>query len=233
MGAKEMYMEWQRRLQLISPDLLVDSKPTSDTAFSFLNAAQDRYLKIRHSAGDELTIGSKNFDQNQDSIKSLVVEKTLTLVELTPSGIFKFELPNDTIDEYFLYISSNSNVDAHMYENEASVLANELVDYKDLQKYITTAANAPIIRKPAVALVGDPYTKKEYLAVVVDRFTELNSISLTYYRKPLRFNTIAGTNVIDHCELPESVHSEIVDMAVEMFITEAKYRLATKESNNQ
>ena len=67
-----------------------------------------------------------------------------------------------------------------------------------------------------------------YLEVVVDSFTTLNSIILTYYRKPLRFNT---TNGASKCELPESVHSEIVDLAVNMFITEGKYRLQTKSSN--
>ena len=53
-------------------------------------------------------------------------------------------------------------------------------------------------------------------------------IILTYYRKPLRFNTTTGAS---KCELPESVHSEIVDLAVNMFITEGKYRLQTKPSN--
>ena len=44
---------------------------------------------------------------------------------------------------------------------------------------------------------------------------------------PKKFDVIGvdNINVLDHCELPENVHMEIVEGAVEMFITEAKYRL--------
>lgn len=43
------------------------------------------------------------------------------------------------------------------------------------------------------------------------------------------FNVIAdGTTVLTQCELPESVHSAIVDGAVEMFISENKFRLTQR-----
>ena len=64
----------------------------------------------------------------------------------------------------------------------------------------------------------------------VDAYTTLGNVTLTYYRKPLRFNTTDGAS---KCELPESIHSEIVDLAVNMFITEGKYRLQVKQPNNQ
>ena len=91
-----------------------------------------------------------------------------------------------------------------------------------------TAYNTPIVRQPAVALISDPTTKYMYMEVVVDAYTTLSGVILTYYRKPLRINTTTG---VSKCELPESVHSEIVDLAVNMFITEGKYRLQTKPSN--
>ena len=99
-----------------------------------------------------------------------------------------------------------------------------------LDKFIKTAYNTPIIRQPAVALVSDPTTKYNYIEVAVDAYTTLGNVTLTYYRKPLRFNT---TNGASKCELPESIHSEIVDLAVNMFITEGKYRLQVKQPNNQ
>ena len=37
-----MQMEFERRIQLISPDLIIDEKPNSDLIFSILNEAQDR-----------------------------------------------------------------------------------------------------------------------------------------------------------------------------------------------
>ena len=58
-------------------------------------------------------------------------------------------------------------------------------------KFIKTAYNTPIIRQPAVALVSDPTTKYNYIEVAVDAYTTLGNVTLTYYRKPLRFNTTA------------------------------------------
>ena len=105
-----------------------------------------------------------------------------------------------------------------------------MVKYRDLGKFIKTAYNTPIIRQPAVALISDPTTKYMYMEVATDEYTTLGNVILTYYRKPLRFNT---TNGASKCELPESVHSEIVDLAVNMFITEGRYRLQVKPSNNE
>ena len=69
------------------------------------------------------------------------------------------------------------------------------------------------------------------LNVIYDKFTELDRIDLIYYRIPKEFNVlnVDNENVLDHCELPESMHEAIVDGAVEMFITEAKYRLNIKQ----
>jgi len=49
---------------------------------------------------------------------------------------------------------------------------------------------------------------------------------------PKEFNVlnVDNVNVLDRCELPESMHIEIVEGAVEMFVTEAKYRLNLKQN---
>ena len=68
--------------------------------------------------------------------------------------------------------------------------------------------------------------------IIHDENTVVKKLDLVYYRKPKRFDVIGvnGTTVLDHCELPENVHMEIVEGAVEMFITEAKYRLNMKQN---
>ena len=76
-----------------------------------------------------------------------------------------------------------------------------------------------------------------YINVIHDVYTTIKKLDLVYYRKPKRFDVIDvdGTTILNACELPENVHREIVELAVEMFITEAKYRLNMKQpaSNNQ
>ena len=47
-------MEFERRIQLISPDLIVDEKPNSDLIFSILNEAQDRYVMMNYVGDDQM-----------------------------------------------------------------------------------------------------------------------------------------------------------------------------------
>ena len=229
MDSKQMQMEMERRIQLISPDLVIENKPSSDLLFSILNEAQDRYVMINYVGDDQLEIETNAQTKNTDSLKSLLVEKELTTYDTTPNFIRRFKLPTNENEQYFLYVHSVSKVTGtyKQLDNEVTV-DNQLVKYRDLPKFMTTAYNTPIVRNPAVALTSDINSKAMYMAVATDKYTDLNSVVLTYYRKPLRFGVTYG---IDQCELPESVHSEIVDLAVNMFITEGKYRLQTKQPN--
>lgn len=226
-----MQIEFERRIQLIDPNLTINEKPNSDLIFSILNEAQDRYVMMNYVGDDQMIAETNTHTKNTDSIKSLLVEKELTSVGSTVNGFIRYRLPNSTSDEYFLYVHSFSKVKGTYKQHTNYVkVDNQLVKYRDLGKFIKTAYNTPIIRQPAVALVSDPTTKYMYLEVAVDAYTTLGNVVLTYYRKPLRFNTTDGAS---KCELPESIHSEIVDLAVNMFISEGKYRLQTKPNNNQ
>lgn len=231
MDSKNMQIEFERRVQLIDPQLIINEKPNSDLIFSILNEAQDRYVMMNYVGDDQLEVETNSQTKNTDSIKSLLVEKELTPSSTTINGFTRYRLPYSSTDEYFLYVHSFSKVKGtyKQYKDYIKV-DNQLVKYRDLGKFIKTAYNTPIIRQPAVALISDPTTKYMYMEVATDAYTTLGNVILTYYRKPLRFNTTTGAN---KCELPESVHSEIVDLAVNMFITEGRYRLQIKPSNNE
>lgn len=231
MDSRTMQIEFERRIQLIDPQLIINEKPNSDLIFSILNEAQDRYVMMNYVGDDQLEVETNSQTKNTDSIKSLLVEKELTPSSVTINGFTRYRLPYSSTDEYFLYVHSFSKVKGtyKQYKDYVKV-DNQLVKYRDLGKFIKTAYNTPIIRQPAVALISDPTTKYMYMEVATDEYTTLGNVTLTYYRKPLRFNT---TNGASKCELPESVHSEIVDLAVNMFITEGRYRLQVKPSNNE
>lgn len=226
-----MQIEFERRIQLIDPQLIINEKPNSDLIFSILNEAQDRYVMMNYVGDDQLEVETNSQTKNTDSIKSLLVEKELTPSSVTINGFTRYRLPYSSTDEYFLYVHSFSKVKGtyKQYKDYVKV-DNQLVKYRDLGKFIKTAYNTPIIRQPAVALISDPTTKYMYMEVATDEYTTLGNVTLTYYRKPLRFNTTDGAS---KCELPESIHSEIVDLAVNMFITEGRYRLQVKPSNNE
>lgn len=221
-------MEFERRLQLISPDLAIDNKPNSDLIFSILNEAQDRFVIQNYIGDDQTELETNTFNRNIDAIKTLFVQKQLLSSGTTTLGFPRFRLPNNTNDEYFLYSNSYSHVTGtYKQHKDERVIANKLVKYRDLQNYVTTAFNTPIIRQPAAALMSDATTKYQYLVVATDKYTTLNNVVLDYYRRPLRFDYDGK------CELPEPNHSEIVDIAVNMFIQEYKYRLQVKPQSEQ
>lgn len=226
-----MQMEMERRIQLISPDLIIDNKPNSDLIFSILNQAQDRYVIMNYIGDDQLMSETNVQSKNTDAIKSLLIEKELISSGATVNGFQRYRLPYGSNDEYFLYVHSVSRVKGTYKQfKDYTIVDNQLIKYRDLPKFMKTAYNSPIVRQPAVALVSDSATKYMYMEVATDKYTTIGNVILTYYRKPLRFNTTGGAT---RCELPESVHSEIVDLAVDMFITEGKYRLQAKQPNRE
>lgn len=228
-----MQKAFETRVSLIDPTLLIKEKLTSDTIFQFLNAYTKRYVKQIYLQGDQVGNGTRAQKKSIDSLKSLITRQVLTgKTDANNSDNYtvSFVLP----DDYFLYIRSNSLVTStyrqqNMRETEA--IPNEIIDVEDASKIITTPYNHVILRNPQVIMHSDD--DNVCLNVIHDMFTTIQGIDLVYYRAPKEFNVINVDNkmILDHCELPDSMHIEIVEGAVEMFITEAKYRLNMKQEN--
>lgn len=245
-----MQMEFERRITLMNPDFEIKEKLTSDTIFSFLNAYTERFIRNNYLQEDAVADNTRAQKKNQDSLKGLIVRTVLTekLADEnnTDKSSTKFQLP----DDYFLYIRSNSYITScykgsvqdisHEGEETADYLyitPNKTISEDDVEKVISTYYNKAILRNPYIVLnagQADDNTEKVYINVIHDTYTTVSKIDVVYYRKPKRFDVIGvdGVNVLDHCELPENVHMEIVEGAVEMFITEAKYRLNMRQPDN-
>lgn len=226
-----MQEEFERRIQTTDPQLKINEKPNSDLIFSYLNEAQLRYVMQNYVGDDQMEIETNTQTRNTDSIKSLLVEATLSTTGTTVNGLYRYRLPYTTTTEYFLYVHSVSKVKGTYKQYTSYVkVDNQLVKYRDMGKFLTTAYNTPIIRQPAVALVSDPSTRYHYLEVAVDTYTTLGDIIVTYYRKPREFGVTSG---LTQCELPESVHSEIVDLAVNMFLNEGRFRVSSNKQSQE
>jgi hypothetical protein len=255
--AKEFQVEFERRITLMNPDFELKEKLTSDTIFSFLNAYTERFVRDNYLREDQVADGTRSQKKNQDALKGLIVRTTLQPTTSyktgsTTTGTFsdtdcsstKFTLPSD----YFLYIRSNSKL-SKTYKGTVdtkdgahlAITSNKTIREDDVQHVLSTFDNKAILRNPYVVLnsgQNDDTSENVYLNVIHDTYTEIAAVDLVYYRKPKKFNVIGvdNTEVLDHCELPENVHMEIVEGAVEMFIVENRYRLSgnsNKNSNNQ
>ena len=272
MTAREMQMEFERRITLMNPDFELKEKLTSDTIFSFLNAYTERFVRNNYLQEDSVADGSRAQKKNADALKGLVV-RGLYKVDVAESSntdrtTAQIELPKD----YFLYIRSNSLLSKNYKLSKSIewvtektkedgtsqtiedisklvVAPNRLIREDDVEKIISSYYNKAIILTPYIVMnseLTNLYGKDEqgkpttnitgckttvYANIIYDDYTKVEKVDLVYYRKPKKFDVIGvdNVNVLDHCELPENVHMEIVEGAVEMFITEAKYRLSTKQ----
>lgn len=245
MNSRAMQIEFERRITLMNPNFELTEKLTSDTIFSFLNAYTERYVRLNYLQEDAVQDGTRAQKKNADALKGLIT-RGLYAVEAkdennTDKTSDRVSLPSD----YFLYIRSNSLISKNykieeeiQNEQDYVVTSNKTIREDDVEKVISTYYNKAIVLNPYVVLNAGNNAdeeKKLYLNVIHDEYTTIKKVDLVYYRKPKKFDVIGvdGVNVLDHCELPENVHMEIVEGAVEMFITEAKYRLNMKPEDNK
>lgn len=241
MSAREMQVEFERRITLMNPDFELKEKLTSDTIFSFLNAYTERYVRINYLQEDQVLDGTRAQKKNADALKGLIVRG---LYEVDAKDDKNTDKVSDRVrlpEDYFLYIRSNSMISKNYKieteitkENEYVITPNKTIREDDVEKIISTYYNKAIMLNPYVVLNAgnNADTQKNiYINIIHDEYTVIKKLDLVYYRKPKKFDVIGvdGVNVLNKCELPDNVHMEIVEGAVEMFITEARYRLNMKQ----
>lgn len=225
----------------MNPDFELKEKLTSDTIFSFLNAYTERYVRINYLQEDQVLDGTRAQKKNADALKGLIVRG---LYEVNAKDTKNTDKVSDRVklpEDYFLYIRSNSTISKNYKieteitnENEYVITPNKTIREDDVEKIISTYYNKAIMLNPYVVLNAgnNADTQKNiYINIIHDEYTIIKKLDLVYYRKPKKFDVIGvdGVNVLNKCELPDNVHMEIVEGAVEMFITEAKYRLNMKQ----
>jgi hypothetical protein len=163
-----------------------------------------------------------------------------------------------TKDKYFLYVSSwCKTVSSWKRDKITPIVAdnvirinNVIINPEDEDLFVTTEYNKPIMEVPGVIL----YPGK--IKVVVDAYTELATtavgdivggedaatpakilspvLGLVFYKQPEQILVVeSGGKPASNGSLPEDVHSELVDLAVSIFIEEHKYRLQLPRQSNQ
>ena len=245
MKAREMQVEFERRIQLMNPNFELTEKLTSDTIFSFLNAYCERFVRNNYLQEDMVQDGTRQQKKNADALKGLITRQTLTVATKDSYNTDKTSDRAILPINYFLYIRSNSLISKNYkldteiaLEANYVVTPNKTIREDDVEKIISTYYNKTILRNPYIVLNNGNESDVDrdlYINIIHDEYTIIKKLDLVYYRKPKRFDVIGvdSLTVFDECELPENVHMEIVEGAVEMFITEAKYRLNMNQNNNK
>lgn len=212
-----MQIAFERKIMLMDPSLRDAEKITSDTIFAFLNAAQDRYYDQLYQQPDQTeSVGRLQF-RNSELLKAFIENPTLIKGYSVNEYHTEFDLP----DNFAYYIKSSSSViGTYLNHSNAGLVGNKDITYDQINTVTPKYFDNRIIRTPYAAI----NTKKNKIMIIHDGYTKIYQVNLTYYRKP------KAISLQQECEFSSIAHQTIVDLAVEIFVTESKYRLNMKQS---
>lgn len=236
MSARQMQIEFERRLALMNPELANGQKPDSDTIFSFLNAYALRFVQQNYLIEDSADNDTRAQKFGKGVINALLTKAVLSVTSANASeleqSVYQAKLP----DDYFLYVRSTTKCNISHNSSNGVIIPNELVSDEEMNKVVTSAWNKIILPHAYISIHSSKRNvDNATLNLITDKYTTPTDITLLYYRMLKRFDVIGvdNVNILSECELPEATHTAIVEGAVEMFITENKYRLSSNQKQNK
>lgn len=224
MTRREMQIFFERTIQLVDPSLVAENKIPSDTIFQFIYASFIRYIKQNLGIVDNIESDTQIQKIHSDIYKHLISRQILSPTN-NNNNISTFTLPSD----YLFYVRSDSSVTQQYLDQEQkqSLTPNILIKEGDVQKIMPSYYNSPIILNPFVLL------RNKELQVIYDNHTKMQALELYYIRKPEELQLTDDNATIEYADMPENICTEIIEQAVNMFITEAKYRLSVKQPTSK
>lgn len=223
MTQREFQIEFERRLQLMDPNLVIKEKLTSDTIISFINEAIDKFYKTRYSG---INFKAQGFEQTQkriDDLRTLIKNKKYTEDSINKSdrNSYSVELPED----YVLLLGDTAGIQPSNLNEcwETNERGEYIIKYTDtLESTIET-----LDRQLGNSLSEHKlkYCQARPLKLIQDNnvilYTDgnykISEYQITYLAKPSKINSSNITNT-EYTDLPEHTHMEIVKMAIQIYL---------------
>lgn len=223
MSPRNMQIEFERRLQLMDPNLVIKEKLTSDTIISFINEAIDKFYKTRYSG---INFKAQGFEQTQkriDDLRTLIKNKKYTEGSINKSdrNSYSIELPED----YVLLLGDTAGIQPSNLNEcwETNERGEYIIKYTDtLESTIET-----LDRQLGNSLSEHKlkYCQARPLKLIQDNnvilYTDgkykVSEYEITYLAKPSEINSSNITN-LEYTDLPEHTHMEIVKMAIQIYL---------------
>lgn len=223
MSPRNMQIEFERRLQLMDPNLVIKEKLTSDTIISFINEAIDKFYKTRYSG---VNFKAQGFEQTQkriDDLRTLIKNKKYTANSINKGdrNSYSVELPED----YVLLLGDTAGIQPSNLNEcwETNERGEYIIKYTDtLESTIET-----LDRQLSNSLSEHKlkYCQARPLKLIQDNniilYTDgkykVSEYEITYLAKPSEINSSNITNT-EYTDLPEHTHMEIVKMAIQIYL---------------
>lgn len=221
---RQLGIEFERRLYALDPSFEIGRKLDTDTIYAYLNEAQRSVFQKLYNAAMQLPA-----DQTTNKFIDSNLNKFVNHKELQKSIVSNdaYDLPED----FFSYLRSISTINSSYQSSETEKhVQNAFFKQEYISKtnddYFDSGA---IVRKPIAILQTDDDSKQK-LHVMHDKYTTLNGVHLYYYRLPKNMSLFENVD----CELPVSCFEELVETALQLYLTYAKGSLnAEKEQTRQ
>lgn len=223
MTQREFQIEFERRLQLMDPNLVIKEKLTSDTIISFINEAIDKFYKTRYSG---INFKAQGFEQTQkriDDLRTLIKNKKYTEGSINKSdrNSYSVELPED----YVLLLGDTAGIQPSNLNEcwETNERGEYIIKYTD-----TLESTIEILDRQLGNSLSEhklKYCQARPLKLIQDNnvilYTDgnykISEYQITYLAKPSKIDSSNITN-LEYTDLPEHTHMEIVKMAIQIYL---------------
>ncbi len=223
MTQREFQIEFERRLQLMDPNLVIKEKLTSDTIISFINEAIDKFYKTRYSG---INFKAQGFEQTQkriDDLRTLIKNKKYTesLINKSDRNSYSVELPED----YVLLLGDTAGIQPSNLNEcwETNERGEYIIKYTDtLESTIETLdrqLNNSLSEHKLKYCQARPLKliQDNNVILYTDGNYKISEYQITYLAKPSKIDSSNITN-LEYTDLPEHTHMEIVKMAIQIYL---------------
>lgn len=256
---RQLGIEFERRVQAAIPSEEYINKLDTDTIYSFLNEYQMQFVSSLFNSIDSLDSSTVIAPRIENVLQSLLTSEVLDSTKVIERHNEEKDDSNGAVntgrstkyklqDKCLKYIRSVSRVlTTSKYDSSSdnqtdatnyTVVPNIYATQKDVQKILTGNPfdSLRVMRKPVVTLseyykdeTPDSSTSNSTLTVLYDRYTDIESINIVYYKKPAYFSLMTSTP----CELPMEVFEDLVNGAVKQYISYATITQQNKSRREQ
>ncbi len=188
MTVKEMIYEFMKELEVVSPELVRKDVPDTTTIVHYLNMAYRRYVRTRYLYGKSIKENSFIIQKASDDLHNLIIRVSLNVAPVTSTtdpfaGISSY-VNISSLTDFYHYIRSDSYITRTSVVPIVSsdAVPNELITYDEIEQYITTPYNYPILSMPKVF-----FQSTDLIIVIYDintTYGTTNAFNLTYLKKP-------------------------------------------------
>lgn len=226
MTSLEMINEFYVLLDTEHENFKKGERPESHIVLQYLNIAQVRYLKEIYFKDTIDIVASDISNELQNLINRELVSCTRETATGGPYENLIYYINLSSLSDTFLfYIRSDSLVtrtDINICTGDW--VPNKLIKRSDIDKYIDTFYNKPIILNPLVFFENNGGSLR--MNILHDSYTTLTTtsgVNVEYIKEP------AGMTVSQDCELPLHLHEAIVKFAADIYVIEYKLKLVSNQ----